>query len=184
MGFKNIKDFNMAFLGKQGQALLNNPTSLVAKVLKARYYPQTDFLSASLGSSLSYSWKSIWALPMVVLEGLRWRLGDGNRIHVWFDPWLRGGTKKLTKPIVNSFDPNLLLNDLIDRDSVSWKVELLDELQEVDDAIEAKPMPLINLQGEDKPIWRFSKDGTYTVRTTYHMFMEVFVFYDLLRVLR
>lgn len=65
---------------------------------------------------------------MVVLEGLRWRLGDGNKIHVWFDPWLRGGTKKLTKPIVNSFDPNLLLNDLIDRDSVSWKVELLDEL--------------------------------------------------------
>ncbi|KAG4924156.1 hypothetical protein JHK87_049696 [Glycine soja] len=54
---------------------------------------------------------------MVVLEGLRWRLGDGNKIHVWFDPWLRGGTKKLTKPIVNSFDPNLLLNDLIDRDS-------------------------------------------------------------------
>ncbi|XP_019199079.1 PREDICTED: uncharacterized protein LOC109192832 [Ipomoea nil] len=48
LGFKDLRAFNLAMLGKQGWRFLNNPQSLVAKVYKARYYPNSDFLNAPL----------------------------------------------------------------------------------------------------------------------------------------
>jgi hypothetical protein len=40
MGFKDIKLFNLAMLGKQGWRLLTNPDSLCAIVLKGKYFAQ------------------------------------------------------------------------------------------------------------------------------------------------
>jgi hypothetical protein len=46
MGFKDIKLFNLAKLGKQGWRLLTKTDSLCEKVLKGKYFPQGDFLTA------------------------------------------------------------------------------------------------------------------------------------------
>nr|GMD66312.1 uncharacterized protein LOC109166477 [Ipomoea batatas] len=59
MGFKSLNKFNVALLAKQGWRLLTQPTSLVAQILKARYYPKGDFLDANIGHNPSYSWRSI-----------------------------------------------------------------------------------------------------------------------------
>ena len=49
LGFQDLIAFNLALLAKQGWHLQMNPNSLVHQVLKARYFPQTDFLHAELG---------------------------------------------------------------------------------------------------------------------------------------
>jgi hypothetical protein len=46
MGFKDIKKFNLAMLGNMGWRLMTNLTSLYARVLKGKYYPIGDFMSA------------------------------------------------------------------------------------------------------------------------------------------
>jgi hypothetical protein len=46
MGFRDMRMFNLALLGKQGWRLIDKPNSLCAKVLKDRYFHDTDFLSA------------------------------------------------------------------------------------------------------------------------------------------
>ena len=38
LGFRNIWDFNLAMLEKEGWKLLTNPNSLVARLLKAKYF--------------------------------------------------------------------------------------------------------------------------------------------------
>ena len=55
MGFRNLQAFNLAMLAKQGWRLLSNPTSLVARIYKAKYYSYGDVLGAKLGSNLSYT---------------------------------------------------------------------------------------------------------------------------------
>ena len=55
MGFRNLQVFNKAMLAKQLWRVLQNLTPLVARVLKARYFPTGDILNANLGSSPSYS---------------------------------------------------------------------------------------------------------------------------------
>ena len=42
-GFRKLHEFNVAMLGKQGWRLLSEPTSLMARIFKARYYPNTFF---------------------------------------------------------------------------------------------------------------------------------------------
>lgn len=59
IGFKDLSSFNQALVAKQGWRLLQYPDSLVAKVLKARYYRQTDFMEAKVGSNPSFIWRSI-----------------------------------------------------------------------------------------------------------------------------
>ena len=59
LGFRNLQAFNLAFLAKQAWRILTNPSSLVACILKAKYYPYCDVLNASLGSNPSYTWRSI-----------------------------------------------------------------------------------------------------------------------------
>ena len=50
MGFRNLQAFNLAMLAKQAWRILSNPDSLVARVLKARYFLTGDFLNVKLGA--------------------------------------------------------------------------------------------------------------------------------------
>lgn len=46
LGYKDRYTFNLAMLAKQGWRLLTNPNTLCAKVMKARYYPNSSVLQA------------------------------------------------------------------------------------------------------------------------------------------
>lgn len=46
--FRNLHNFNVAQLGKQGWRLITNTQSLVSRVFQAQYYPNGTFLSAGL----------------------------------------------------------------------------------------------------------------------------------------
>ncbi|XP_050258802.1 uncharacterized protein LOC126703770 [Quercus robur] len=71
MGFRNLQAFNKVMLAKQLWRILQNPNSLVARVLKAKYFPTKDILNANLGSSPSYSWRSIHSSLDVIRKGTR-----------------------------------------------------------------------------------------------------------------
>ena len=55
MGFRLLKDFNLAMLAKQGWNILKKPTSLIARLLKYRYYRNGELLKAKLGHNRSFS---------------------------------------------------------------------------------------------------------------------------------
>ncbi|GMI75495.1 hypothetical protein like AT4G29090 [Hibiscus trionum] len=59
LGFRELGQFNVALLAKQCWRLITHPDCFLAKVLKARYYPTSDFLSSNLGSNPSYIWRSL-----------------------------------------------------------------------------------------------------------------------------
>ena len=54
MGFKQLKQFNLALLAKQGWRLQMGQNSLVYQVFKAKYFSNCDFVNASLGKKPSY----------------------------------------------------------------------------------------------------------------------------------
>jgi len=72
MGFRHFFGFNLAMLGKQGWKLLTNQDTIVARIYKAKYYPNNDFLGARLGHNPSYIWRSIFASQVLVRGGQRW----------------------------------------------------------------------------------------------------------------
>lgn len=74
-------------LAKQGRRLLKESNSLVSAVLKAKYYPNSSFLEATVGANLSFVWSSILASMEVIKAGTR-RIGNGKDTCVWDVPWL------------------------------------------------------------------------------------------------
>ena len=59
MGFCHLQVFTFALLGKQGWNFIHNPNTLVACLFKAKYFPHGSYLSSSLGSNLSFVWRSV-----------------------------------------------------------------------------------------------------------------------------
>lgn len=69
------------------------PNTLVARIFKEKYSPQTSFSKANLGNNPSYIWRSLWKARDVLTLRCRWRFGDGSKIHVMSEPWLRSEGK-------------------------------------------------------------------------------------------
>ena len=87
LGFKDMRVFNLALLAKQGWRLIQSPESLVARFLKAKYFPNTSFMKAEVKAGSSYVWRSLLAGRKVLNKGLRFQIGCGSQVSVWEDKW-------------------------------------------------------------------------------------------------
>jgi hypothetical protein len=76
------KKKNKALLAKQGWLLIKSSESLAGKIIKAKYYPNSSFLEASLWSKPSFAWRSIYGTRELLAEGFMWRVGNGHRINI------------------------------------------------------------------------------------------------------
>ncbi|GAU33843.1 hypothetical protein TSUD_393510 [Trifolium subterraneum] len=94
LGFRNFEAFNKAMVAKQAWNIVQNPNSLVAKLIKARYFPHSSLFEAPLGYNPSFAWRSMWHARQILSFGCRWRIGSGDNIRVMHDPWLRGSVDK------------------------------------------------------------------------------------------
>ncbi|PNY08539.1 ribonuclease H [Trifolium pratense] len=102
MGFRDIRAFNEALLAKQGWRILTEPNSLVAKILKAKYFPHGNFLQATQGKKSSYSWQSIQKASWILKKGCFWLVENGQNINIWEDRWINpqgNSTTWTPKPI-------------------------------------------------------------------------------------
>jgi hypothetical protein len=70
LGFRDLHSFNMAILAKQGWQLIQNPSSLCARILKAKYFSNCNLLNTKTKDGWSYTWRSIMQGVQVLKEGI------------------------------------------------------------------------------------------------------------------
>ncbi|XP_059451233.1 uncharacterized protein LOC132182041 [Corylus avellana] len=125
MGFCNFTCFNKAILAKQSCRLWNNPDSLVAQVMKGKYYSDTSVLEAIVGRRPSFAWHSIHSSCALLQEGSMWRVGNGSTIRIWKDLWLPiNSTGRMSSPPA-ILHPNATVSELLDGESKWWNYQLL-----------------------------------------------------------
>lgn len=61
---------------------MNNMNPLVTNLMRARYFPDSDFLNAKLGVNPSYVWRSIMEARQSLQRGCRMRIGNGRGTRV------------------------------------------------------------------------------------------------------
>lgn len=88
LGFRKLHDFNIALFEKQAWRFISNQESPVSKLYKARYFPNSSFLNATLGNNPSYAWRSILESQVLLKKGAVRRVGSGEAISIENDPWL------------------------------------------------------------------------------------------------
>ncbi|WCJ18876.1 RNA-directed DNA polymerase (reverse transcriptase)-related family protein [Euphorbia peplus] len=174
MGFRKLFQFNVALLAKQGWRILSNPSSLVARVFKACYFPDCSFLDATLKEGPSFIWRSLMGAQDLLKAGVRKQVGSGSSVNVWEDPWLPDdifpfvASERLDGVSFESvadlmvegrreFDIDLLSGHFVPRD-----VELM------------LRVPLSLRVDEDVWFWKDERRGLYTVKSGYRRLMESF----------
>jgi hypothetical protein len=147
MGFRDVKHFNIAMLGKQGWRLMTAPNTLCARVLKGKYFPNDDFLNAKNKRNSSHTWRAILAGRKALECGLIRRIGDGETTNIWRDRWIPcaiGGKPICPQPGAMALRVCELLTD----DGVSWNSQALVENLLPMDAQAVKRIPLGQRQGD------------------------------------
>ena len=167
LGFQDLKAFNLALLAKQGWQLQMNSYSLVHRVLKARYFPNINFLHVELGTKPTFAWRSILSAQSIVKSGYCWQVGDGKSIGVWTDRWLpRPSTfRVLTPPAL--LPANTMVDFFIDLDSGDWNINLINQIFLPDNATYILSIPLSRHKLQDRMIWAYTPKERFTVHNAY-----------------
>ncbi|XP_010424608.1 PREDICTED: uncharacterized protein LOC104709742 [Camelina sativa] len=168
LGFRNVDDFNSALLAKQLWRLIDVPESLFARVFKSRYYRNTHPLDPIRSYSPSYGWRSICSARSLVNKGLIKRVGSGDTISIWSDPWVPAQFPRPASSKGPLKDPSLQMNQLIDRQNNSWRLDMLNEHFDPLDVVLIRAIPLGGNKRDDPFGWHFTKTGKYTVKSDYH----------------
>ncbi|KAG7543424.1 Reverse transcriptase zinc-binding domain [Arabidopsis thaliana x Arabidopsis arenosa] len=167
LGFKMFEDFNLALLAKQLWRLVRFPDSLLARVLRGRYFKYSSPLSVKPSYLPSYGWRSMLAARPLLLSGLRKNIGSGFDTRVWSDPWIPSIPARPAKGRLANPDPNLFVNDLIDPGTKRWKVDKLQDLVSPEDVPAILGLHPSLTFSRDLFIWSHTKSGNYTVKTGY-----------------
>ncbi|XP_056862248.1 uncharacterized protein LOC108858352 [Raphanus sativus] len=135
LSFKDLQGVNTALLAKQLWRIIDKPECLFSKVFKGRYFRNTDPMDPHRSYSPSYGWRSICSARSLINKGLIKRVGHGNSISVWSDPWIpaprpRSATPK-TQPQV--LVPSLKVDYFINPATLSWDEDLLNAFIHTDD---------------------------------------------------
>jgi ribonuclease HI len=173
MGFRDLRNFNLALIAKQGWNIMTKPHTLVAKIYKSRYFPKSSFFNSKLGHNPSYAWRGIWKARQTLMHGCRWSIGDGSNIRVMEDPWLRGeqGTW-IPSPQIQGVH-NLTINELMVSNRKSWDIIKVESLFPSHVAKCILETPLFDLVNEDKLVWIDSPQGNYSVKSGYKLLCNI-----------
>lgn len=169
LGFKKLLEFNKAMLAKQAWRLINNVNPLVTQLMKARYYPRSDFLQASLGVNPSYVWRSIMKVQDVVLKGCRRRIGDGKDTRVWQVPWLSNAENGCLTSAMHPGLETTAVDSLFSMDGNSWDVEILNDLCNERDKGLIQQIPIPLRPRPDSWFWLPESKGKFSVRSCYRL---------------
>ena len=101
------------------------------------------------------------------MEGLRWRVGDGESINVWRDPWLPSEFLPFVSSQAAARLENMRVLELIKSGTNEWNLELLQPLLCARDISMIESIPLCSRKVDDTLFWPFTLLGSYTVKSGY-----------------
>ncbi|XP_062014134.1 uncharacterized protein LOC133730589 [Rosa rugosa] len=166
LGFRSLTEFNSAMLEKQAWRIIDNPSSLIARIYKAKYYPTGTFWTAEPHATPSYSWRSIFSTRDLIIQGSYWQIGNGEQVRACLDPWVPGLPNYIPTVLPGSVSLNFKVSELL-VDSSSWNEGLIRRMFSPDEAEAILRIPLSDRAVTDRCVWRLQGDGSFSVKTAY-----------------
>ncbi|PNX79261.1 ribonuclease H [Trifolium pratense] len=171
LGFRDIHMFNLAMIAKQGWNIMTKPHTLVSRLYKARYFPNSSLFESKIGHNPSYAWRGIWKAREILMNGCRWSIGSGTSIKIMSEPWLRGqGSVWLPSPQIQGVH-NFTTNDLMLPNMKVWDKEKIESIFPMHIANCILETPLLDIIENDKLIWADDMHGQYSVKSGYKLLL-------------
>ncbi|CAL1399998.1 unnamed protein product [Linum trigynum] len=168
--FRRFENFNQALLAKVAWRIGQEPGTLLARVMKGKYFANLAILQASQGSRPSWGWTSILHGRDLLKQGVIWQIGDGATVQVLGDNWVPGWRPE--EIVCRASAPNLnavAVQALMIPGTGRWCLECLQQCFYEDVVARICSIPLPVQPVRDKLVWSRENDGVYSVRSGYHL---------------
>lgn len=105
----------------------------------------------------------------LIKDGLGRQVGDEHSIKIWQDIWLLSLSTHRIQSSVSSLPPNSMVHSLIDSSTGQWNNNLLHQIFIPSKVEQIRQIPISIYGASNKPIWWYTKDGHYIVRSPCYM---------------
>lgn len=114
----------------------------------------------------SWGYRGITKVAKEFKSGVRWRLGNGKRIHTIGDAWITGEKLEFKRNTPPEIQENLKkVETLIDINRKNWNQDLIWRHFSSNDAHRILKIHVPQSPMEDELIWNSRTTGTYSVKT-------------------
>ncbi|MBA0861880.1 hypothetical protein Goshw_002073 [Gossypium schwendimanii] len=167
LGFRDLRLFNVALLGRQVWHLIQCKDTLCYKVLNAKYFSDGNIFFPKSMDKPSFSWQSIAQAAKLLSEGFEWTVGNGNSIRIWQDNWgfegLSGDSICINKSLVKEVFVRYLLNESQD----GWDKDRVSAIY--GDFLGEKicNIPILHDGLEDRCSWFHNPHGVFYLKSAY-----------------
>jgi hypothetical protein len=167
VGFRDMRLFNQALLGRQAWRLIQFPNTLCAQLLKAKYYPSGSLIDTVFIGNGSSTWTSIEYGLQLLKRGVIWRVGNGSQIRAWRDPWI---------PKESSYRPRSAqgrcryrwVADFLMPDG-AWNMQRLQAHFVPEDITDIVKIRTSSQNDADFIAWQPDKRGMFSVKSAYQL---------------
>lgn len=109
----------------------------------------------------------MWEAKALLLEGLKWRVGNGTSIKVWEDSWIPGDWTHIVPSPTTATNLDMRVCELLDFDNGCWNVDAVNATFIEDERQQVLDIPIPLKWRNDSRFWCPSLDGAYTVKSGY-----------------
>lgn len=145
---------------------MQHPNCLMARILKARHFPDEDILTAKLRKKASYAWKSILYGRDLLTKGMKYIIGDGTLVNMWTDPWIPDHPPRPPRP-QGEVPVGEKVKEYFATNRSQWNEEKLRGVIIHEDVERIFALKISSTAHQDLMGWHYNEDGIYTVKSGY-----------------
>jgi hypothetical protein len=145
----------------------------MARIMKAKYFPDCSIIEAQQGKRSSFVWQSIHNASSLLCEGLVWQVRNGRKIRIWQDKWIPQKSTFMVQSRPSFLAPTATVNELMVDMGQEWNKVLVEKIFFPKEAKHIFSIPLSGTSQDDALIWRGTAKGVFSMRSAYYMQKEV-----------
>ncbi|CAL1378571.1 unnamed protein product [Linum trigynum] len=130
-----------------------------------------EVLIKSIAQAQSTYAMFVFLIPQGVIheiQSIRWRIGSGDQVRVWWDRWVPNSPNFKIESPVASLALKAKVSHLIDQSERCWKSNVLQSNFDPKDRERIVKIPLPRRYQSDTQVWGRDKLGKYSVKSGYH----------------
>ena len=167
MHLERREEFNLALLAEQLWRLVQFSDSLVARVLRRKYYRLSLPLQTSAVDYPNVCMDEYYSCEEAITFGIRSKVHSGYEMKVWKDPWIPSRPARPARSRVPVVHPKMTVSSLINFETREWDARLLEQYIDQEDISMIQSLAISPTHRRDTFCWSYTKNGQYTVKSEY-----------------
>lgn len=173
LGVRNLYTMHLALVASSIWRVIKEPNSLLAAVLKAKYFPHTSIWRTNNNLPKSSFWSSVLKVLPLMQNSIHLQLAKGNS-SIWSSPWCPDWKNiydhLLSQP--GTICPTIV-KDLWHHDTKQWDEQKIVSHFDNDFKNKFLRIPIIKADFEDEVCWIHTPHAQCTTKSAYKCFLQV-----------